>query len=145
MSSPPPGWYYADGDPPGTERYWNGTTWQGGPQPAQPKYIPSPQTAAQMPQAYSYGSISHENSQATAALVCGIIGFFCCGLLGPVAWYLANQEIKGIDAGRRDPSNRGTATAGKVIGIIVTALMVLAIIAWIFLVVAAGSTSVGPR
>ena len=27
-----PGWYYAQGDPPGTQRYWDGTQWQGGPQ-----------------------------------------------------------------------------------------------------------------
>ncbi len=29
----PPGWYYAQGDPPDTQRYWDGTQWQGGPQP----------------------------------------------------------------------------------------------------------------
>ncbi len=28
-----PGWYYAQGDPPGTQRYWDGSSWQGGPQP----------------------------------------------------------------------------------------------------------------
>ncbi len=28
----PPGWYYAQGDPPGTQRYWDGATWQGAPQ-----------------------------------------------------------------------------------------------------------------
>ncbi len=36
MTSPnatPPGWYQAGGDPPGTQRYWDGATWQGGPQP----------------------------------------------------------------------------------------------------------------
>lgn len=31
-SSQPPGWYYAQGDPPGTQRYWDGLAWQGGPQ-----------------------------------------------------------------------------------------------------------------
>lgn len=30
--SQPPGWYYAQGDPPGTQRYWDGSAWQGGPQ-----------------------------------------------------------------------------------------------------------------
>ncbi len=29
----PPGWYYAQGDPAGTQRYWDGSSWQGGPQP----------------------------------------------------------------------------------------------------------------
>lgn len=27
-----PGWYYADGDPAGTERYWDGSAWLGAPQ-----------------------------------------------------------------------------------------------------------------
>lgn len=31
----PPGWYYAQGDPPGTQRYWDGSQWVGGPQAAQ--------------------------------------------------------------------------------------------------------------
>lgn len=26
---PAPGWYFAQGDPPGTERYWSGTAWEG--------------------------------------------------------------------------------------------------------------------
>jgi uncharacterized RDD family membrane protein YckC len=29
---PPPGWYYAAGDPIGTQRYWDGTQWVGDPQ-----------------------------------------------------------------------------------------------------------------
>lgn len=28
------GWYQAEGDPPGTQRYWDGAAWQGGPQAA---------------------------------------------------------------------------------------------------------------
>ena len=30
---PAPGWYYAQGDPANTQRYWDGSSWQGGPQP----------------------------------------------------------------------------------------------------------------
>lgn len=30
----PPGWYYAEGDPPGTQRYWDGAQWIGDPQTA---------------------------------------------------------------------------------------------------------------
>ena len=32
-STPEPGWYRADGDPPGTHRYWNGEMWVGEAQP----------------------------------------------------------------------------------------------------------------
>lgn len=28
-NTPAAGWYFAQGDPPGTERYWNGTAWEG--------------------------------------------------------------------------------------------------------------------
>ena len=31
-STMPPGWYHAQGDPPGTQRYWDGLQWQGPPQ-----------------------------------------------------------------------------------------------------------------
>ncbi len=31
-TSQPPGWYYAQGDPAGTQRYWDGAQWAGGPQ-----------------------------------------------------------------------------------------------------------------
>lgn len=33
-SEVPPGWRHAQGDPPGTERYWDGSRWQGEPRPA---------------------------------------------------------------------------------------------------------------
>ncbi len=41
----PPGWYYAQGDPPGTQRYWDGAKWEGGPQPV-PGVSQAPATAA---------------------------------------------------------------------------------------------------
>ncbi len=31
----PAGWYHAEGDPAGTQRYWDGSQWVGGPQAAQ--------------------------------------------------------------------------------------------------------------
>lgn len=33
IPSQPAGWYYAQGDPPGTQRYWDGSSWVGEPQP----------------------------------------------------------------------------------------------------------------
>lgn len=35
------GWLHAEGDPPGTQRYWDGTAWQGEPQPV-PQAAPAP-------------------------------------------------------------------------------------------------------
>ena len=60
-----------------------------------------------------------EDSQATTALVLGILGIFF-GLLAPFAWYIGNEEVKAIDAGRRPPENRSNAQTGKILGMVMT-------------------------
>ena len=56
-----------------------------------------------------------EHSQATTALVLGILGIFF-SILAPFAWYIGNEEVKAIDAGRRPPENRSNAQTGKILG-----------------------------
>lgn len=82
-----------------------------------------------------------ESSQATTVLVLGIIGIVLCQLLGPVAWIMGNNELQAIDAGRRPPENRGTANAGRILGIISTVLLALGILAIIFVIVGLFSIS----
>ena len=69
-----------------------------------------------------------EQSQATTILILGILSIVCCGLLGIAAWIMGNNELKGIDEGRRPPENRGTANAGRICGIIGVALTALGLI-----------------
>jgi TRAP-type C4-dicarboxylate transport system permease small subunit len=69
-----------------------------------------------------------ESSQAVLALVLGLIGVFVFQLVAPFAWVVANREIRGIDAGRREPSNRGLAVAGKILGIIGTILLIIGVV-----------------
>ena len=76
-----------------------------------------------------------ESSQATTALVLGILGLVICGVLGPFAWSMGNKELQAIDAGRRPPENRGTANAGKILGIVSTVLLAIAIVFIILIVV----------
>ena len=43
------------------------------------------------------------------------------------------NELKAIDAGRRPPENRGTANAGKILGIVGTVILALWVVALIFI------------
>jgi hypothetical protein len=86
-----------------------------------------------------------EGSESTTALVLGILGVVVCGILGPFAWYIGNREVKAIDEGRRDPTNRGSANAGKILGIVGTVFLGLGILVGIvvllFVVVASTEVS----
>lgn len=84
-----------------------------------------------------------EASQATTVLVLGILSLVICQVLGPFAWVMGNRELEAIDSGLRPPENRGTANAGRILGIIGTALLAIGIIVLAFvLVFAAFSVSV---
>ena len=78
------------------------------------------------------GAASQQSSKATMALVFGVLGIICCGLLAPVAWYLANEELKSIDMGRLPDSNRGMAQVAKILGIIGTILLGLGLL-WVLM------------
>ena len=68
-----------------------------------------------------YGAVPPQgsNKKAIWALVTGILGFLCCGiLLGPVAIFLSIQAKKEMDVSGQQGG--GMATAGLVLGIIAT-------------------------
>jgi len=58
--------------------------------------------------------------RGTTVLVLGIVGL-CIplfGILGGIAWYMGNEELRRMDAGMSDPTGRSMVTAGKICGII---------------------------
>lgn len=73
-----------------------------------------------------------EASQATTILVLGILGLVVCQVLGPFAWVMGNNELAAIDAGRRPPENRGTANAGRILGIISTVFLAIGLVVLFF-------------
>jgi hypothetical protein len=64
-----------------------------------------------------------ESSQGVLALVLGIVSVVSLPFLGPVAWWIGLSDKRAVDAGRRDPSGRGPAVAGYVLGIVGTAVL----------------------
>lgn len=79
-----------------------------------------------------------EASQANLALVLGILSVAGLPLLGPAAWAIARDEMKGIDGGLRSPATRGTAGAARVLGIVGTILLVAAVTLGLFLMITKG-------
>lgn len=76
-----------------------------------------------------------EASQATTVLVLGILAVVLCQILGPFAWVMGNNELAAIEAGRRPPENRGTANAGRILGIVGTVLLAVAVVIVILVIV----------
>lgn len=75
-----------------------------------------------------------QKSQATTALVLGILGLVCCGVLAPFAWYIGQQELKNIAAGRVPADNEGMARAGQILGIIGSVILGLGILGLILFI-----------
>jgi hypothetical protein len=81
-----------------------------------------------------YGQITTPHPQANSAMIMGIValaGTFICGILcvvGPFAWYTGAKVRREIDAEPQRWSGRGEATAGYVMGMITTILMILALL-----------------
>lgn len=79
-----------------------------------------------------------ENGQGTTALVTGIVGLLCCGLVSIVAIVTGRRGMALADAGRA--TNRGVAQAGFILGWLGVGLWLLAVIA-AFVAAATSSTS----
>jgi hypothetical protein len=97
-----------------------------------------------------------EHPSATTGLVLGIVGLVgimtCAGLtlvLSPFAWVISRRVLREIDASPGRYSGREKASAGRIMGMIGTALLalgVIAIVGIILLAFAIGPTTthIGP-
>jgi len=80
-----------------------------------------------------------QNGMGTAALVMGILQFFCLGTVGTILAIVfgkigMNKAEQGL------ATNGGAAKAGFILGIIGAVLTVIGIIVWIIAVVVAGAS-----
>ena len=68
-------------------------------------------------------------------LVLGILGIVICQPVGIIAWVLGKNDLTEMDAGRMDPQGRGLTEAGKILGIISVAILVLSVLALGFMMI----------
>ena len=97
--TPGAGWFHAEGDPPGTQRYWDGAAWVGEPQvvPAAPE---APQAFAAPPPGAPYGSPPMQEPKKSSAwkwvlgIVLGIVL-----LIGGCSFVVYRLATGQVDAG----------------------------------------------
>lgn len=98
----------------------------------------------QQPPAPSYAPPPPNHPQATTALVLGILGLVVCGAVAPFAWNIGSQAVREIDASGGAWGGRSEANAGRILGIVGTALLaigVLAAVAFFVIFVVLGAAS----
>jgi hypothetical protein len=102
-------------------------------------------SSQQPPYSSDWTPTSTPHPQATPAMALGLIGLIgiltCVGVtlvISPFAWAIGSKTVREIDANPGSYSGREMAVAGKVMGIIGTVLLVLALVvvalfvAWVF-------------
>ena len=98
------------------------------------------------PPAYGYaggyaGGYYPVPARGGTILVYGILSLVVCGILGPIAWSMGNEELRRIERGEVDPSTRGNVTAGRICGMIASILMIISLVAILFVFVLAAGAS----
>lgn len=74
---------------------------------------------AYMPPQYIYAS------RAATVLVLGILSLVLCAVMGPIAWAMGNEELRRIDVGTTPGLARSSVVAGRICGIVGTAILIL--------------------
>jgi LSD1 subclass zinc finger protein len=68
-------------------------------------------------------------------LLLGLAFFVLCIPTGPFAWWLGNQDLADMRAGRMDRAGEGLTQVGRILGIISTVMMLLSALATCVLIV----------
>jgi hypothetical protein len=66
-------------------------------------------------------------------------------IVGPIAWFMGNADLREIRAGRMDPEGESMTQTGRIMGIVATVLLILGLLATClfitFFVILAGAAS----
>ena len=71
-------------------------------------------------------------------LTLGILSIVICGFLGPVAWVMGNNDLAAMRSGRMDPSGESLTQAGRILGIIATAIIAFVCVFYCGIMIIAG-------
>ncbi len=94
----PAGWYYAQGDPPGTHRYWDGTAWVGGPEPIAPAGGGQPGALGAGPQLASLGA--RIGARIIDAIILGVINLIVSTIIIGTSAFTSPSDFETPGVGR---------------------------------------------
>ena len=112
--------------------------------PPPPPAAPLPAYATTPAAGYGPSGAALQNGSGTTALVTGILGLLCCGLLSIVAIVTGRKGMRLADQGLAN--NRTLAQAGFILGIIGVAIWVVGVVFYAIVFIgamASSSTNVG--
>jgi hypothetical protein len=66
--------------------------------------------------------------RGSTILVYGILGLVLCQLLGIAAWRMGRDDLRDMDFGQMDPSGRDLTNAGRILGMIATAVFIFQLV-----------------
>ncbi|MEV0162282.1 hypothetical protein B0I32_11325 [Nonomuraea fuscirosea] len=72
-----------------------------------------------------YGPVPQSHPNGTTILVLGILSLVVCTFIGPFAWSMGNKALREIDGSGYFYENRGHVQAGRICGIISSAMLIL--------------------
>lgn len=134
MTQPPYGQQPQYGEQPA----WDKQPGYGG----RPQYGGPPAHGAPTPPPYGYPMVRQTNGKAIGAIVCGIASLVTCLLfLGIPAVILGNLALAEIDDSRGTQDGRQLAVAGRLLGWVAIALMILALLALLVILVFAAAAT----
>ncbi len=79
-----------------------------------------------------------DHPQAVTVLVLGICGLLVCQVIGPFAWSMGSRALREIDGSGGQVGGRDMVNIGRVLGMVSTALLGLALLFLLLLAVIAG-------
>ena len=68
-------------------------------------------------------------------LVFGILSFVVCPFFGIAAWVMGNTDLQEMDSGLMDRTGRDLTNAGRICGMIATALLILQVLVMIVVMI----------
>lgn len=102
------------------------------PHPYQP-YQPAQSPYGLSPYGVPWGP-PPDHPSATTALILGILGLVLCQLVSPFAWVIGGRAVREIDASQGRQGGRSSAQAGRVCGIVGTAILAVYVVLAVALV-----------